>query len=269
MHVATREYIRQQFTKEEYDLLKPLVCWFFERETAELTDAYLAHICGVSRSNMYRKRTMMLSKLREGVDYSYALSADSKKPLLSFSYDAFVRWVSQSDHPSTSEKNRKRIHLVIRLDSLFTKILRRHNDHQAKLLETTRATMLRMKQTEVQLKDDLARRDAQLQRALTDLEEALKKARRPPLKTGHLLRGLLETLGYRLDENRTKDIRDWFRLLSRRLQGVASYDVPRLRGEARDYFFVDVDKVDELCADISRDHSRLPLKLSCIKNKTG
>ena len=82
------------------------------------------------------------------------------------------------------------------------------------------------------------------------------------------MRDLVQTMGYVVDESRTEDIRRWFQLMSRRIQGVAYYNVETLTGEPRDFFLVDKEKVEDLCADIQRTADRLPLKLCRVEDKS-
>ena len=82
------------------------------------------------------------------------------------------------------------------------------------------------------------------------------------------MRGLVQSIGYVVDESRPEDIRKWFRLMSRRIQGVAHYEVETLSGEPRDFFLVDKDRAEDLLADIQRTADRLPLKLCRVEDKS-
>ena len=82
------------------------------------------------------------------------------------------------------------------------------------------------------------------------------------------MRGLVQSMGYVVDESRTEDIRRWFQLMSRRIQGVAHYDVETLTGDRRDFFLVDKESAEDLRGDIQRTADRLPLKLCRVEIKS-
>ncbi len=263
MHVSTRNLLQKHFSRADLDTLGPLVKHFFTDDAEGLTDAYLAKLLGASRSNFYLRRKRLLETLKPGADYTYALSADNKR-VIRFTHDAFLRCVRRGLHPSVRDENRKRVSTVLDFDRLTASIHAAHNRNKEARLQRARKTLMRMKQGEVKLKDDVAMLERRLDRVQKELDEAESCARKhsenihPAL--GQQLRNLLATMGLSLDESQKKEIRDSFSLLSRRMQGTVVFDVKQLRGERRDVFLVDPDQVEDLCADINKGVTKLPLK---------
>lgn len=256
MHVATRDLLRQHFSTVELETLGPLVTHFFTNDTGGLTDAYLAKLLGASRSNFYVRRKRLLQTLKPGVDYFYTLSPENKR-IIQFTHDAFLSCVRRGLHPSARDENRARISMVLDFDRLTASIHAVHHRQKGGRLDQARETLLRMKQHEVALEDEVKRLKAALDR-LEKAETRTPENYRSAL--GQQLRPLLQTMGLALDERQKREIRDGFSLLSRRLMGTVVFEVGQLRGETRDVFLVDPNHVEELCADISSGRTKLPLK---------
>lgn len=171
MHVATRNLLTRHFSEADLKILEPLVVHFFTNDRSGLTDSYLAKLLGASRTNFYVRRKRLLKLLKPGVDFFYTLSPENKR-VIRFTYDALLRCVRKGLHPSANEENHARISMVLDFDRLTGSIHAAHNHQKENRLGQARETLMRMKQCEVTLKDDVQRLEAKLDRLMTELDKA-------------------------------------------------------------------------------------------------
>ena len=271
MHVATKKLLQNNFATEDLEALEPLMRFYFTGDSSGLTNIYYAKVVLVRRTNMYQKMRRFAKLLKAGVDYFYTLSEDNK-PMIRYTYEAFIRCVAESYQPATSTENRRRILMILKLHNIMSAVLRAHKKHYEETLEQSRKTLMRLKQMIVSLETENKKLTRLLNKYETEVDELRAKQRTTCTNArsflGRQLRDLLQPMGYTIDDDRQKDIQIWFSRMSMRNQGVAHYDVQMLNTKRRrHYFLVYHDMVEDLRGDIEKTAAKLPLKLCCVENK--
>ena len=170
MHVATRRLLAHQFAESDFAELQPLVHYYFSNDASGLTDVYFSKILKVSRTNMYQKKKRFFELLKAGEDYSHGLSADNKR-IITFTHAAFLRCVREGDQPATSEENRRRIHMILKLHYIMTAVMTAHAAHYAELLKQAQDTMYKLKQLEATMEAEIERLERTVARVEQENEE--------------------------------------------------------------------------------------------------